>query len=81
MSALMKMLGVDGVDFATLGKRMVEGIEQHDANQKLMVEKLDSILINQVRIMHALNIPTLEAVYLSHQDTKNDPPCFDTMEN
>ena len=44
MSALQKMLGLDGVDFAAIGENVQQGIASYNA-------KLDAIIENQARIM------------------------------
>ncbi len=44
MSALQKMLGLDGVDFAAIGESVQQGIASYN-------DKLDTIIENQARIM------------------------------
>ena len=44
MSALQRMLGLDGVDFATIGENVQQGIASYNG-------KLDAILANQQRIL------------------------------
>ncbi len=44
MSALQKMLGLDGIDFAAIGENVQQGIASYNS-------KLDLILENQVRII------------------------------
>ncbi len=44
MSALQKMLGLDGVDFAAIGENVQQGIASYNG-------KLDAILANQQRIL------------------------------
>ncbi len=44
MSALQKMLGLDGVDFAAIGESVQQGIASYN-------DKLDIIIENQARIM------------------------------
>ena len=44
MSALQKMLGLDGVDFSAIGESVQQGIASYN-------DKLDTIIENQARIM------------------------------
>ena len=44
MSALQKMLGLDGVDFAAIGESVQQGITSYN-------DKLDTIIEKQARIM------------------------------
>jgi len=44
MSALQRMLGLDGVDFAAIGENVQQGIASYNG-------KLDAILANQQRIL------------------------------
>ena len=44
MSALQRMLGLDGADFAAIGENVQQGIASYNG-------KLDAILANQQRIL------------------------------
>ena len=54
MSALQKMLGIDGVDFAAIGENVQQGIQSYNAKLDAIIESQSRIIENQRRILALL---------------------------
>ncbi len=54
MSALQKMLGIDGVDFAAIGKDVQAGIDGYNRKLDAIIETQERILETQKRLLALL---------------------------
>ena len=58
MSALQKMLGLDGVDFAAIGENVQQGIASYNSKLDTIIANQSAIIASQQRLL-ALLTPEL----------------------